>query len=96
MLFGELGHCVGLVLEMANHPDIVHPVARRSDLGVIGPHNPPTWGGLLPYGIGANLGVRQDVFECVGGFDEDWPVLGGDEVDFCFRAQLAGQKSTTP
>jgi GT2 family glycosyltransferase len=46
-------------------------------------------GRFLPYAFGGNLGVRRAVWERLGGFDEDW-VRGGTEIEFCWRAQLAG------
>lgn len=45
--------------------------------------------GYLPFASGANLAVRSDVFRDLGGFDESF-VGGGDDVDFCWRAQQAG------
>lgn len=44
--------------------------------------------GFLPYGLSANLGVRRDSFDALGGFSEDYRV--GYDVEFCWRAQLAG------
>lgn len=46
-------------------------------------------GGFLPSGHGANLAFSRRVFDTVGGFDEEI-AGGGDDVDFCWRAQLAG------
>jgi GT2 family glycosyltransferase len=43
--------------------------------------------GFLPYGLTANLGVSREAFETVGGFDES---LLTEDVDFCWRVQLAG------
>lgn len=43
----------------------------------------------LPFASGAALGVRREVFDAIGGFDETY-VSGGDDVDFCWRAQQAG------
>jgi GT2 family glycosyltransferase len=37
----------------------------------------------------ANLLVRADAFEAVGGFDQTWRHIGED-VDFCFRTRDAG------
>ena len=45
--------------------------------------------GFLPYAVGANLGVWASVQEGVGGWNEAY-VRGGTEVEFCWRAQLAG------
>ena len=43
----------------------------------------------FPYALTANLGVRRDVFERIGLFDERY-AHGFDEVDFGYRAHLAG------
>jgi GT2 family glycosyltransferase len=43
----------------------------------------------LPYAPGGNMGFRRAVFDAVDGFDEAF-IGGGDEVDFCWRAQYAG------
>jgi GT2 family glycosyltransferase len=37
----------------------------------------------------ANLLVRREVFEAIGGFDPSWRHIGED-VDFCMRARRAG------
>jgi GT2 family glycosyltransferase len=42
----------------------------------------------LPYAVGASLGVRTEVFQRLGGFSEEY-AGGGDDVEFCWRAQLA-------
>jgi GT2 family glycosyltransferase len=44
--------------------------------------------GFLPAGLSANLAVRRDAFEEVGGFDEGLAV--GEDIDLCWRLQLAG------
>src|SRR5437867_594656 len=44
--------------------------------------------GFLPHAGGNRIGVRRPIFESVGGFDEN--LLGGEDVDFCWRVQLAG------
>jgi glycosyltransferase involved in cell wall biosynthesis len=44
--------------------------------------------GFLPYAISANLGVWASVHNAIGGWNDGY--AGGDEVDFCWRAQLAG------
>ncbi len=48
-----------------------------------------TWDRVPAAGAG-NLGVRSVVFAEVGGFDERLPV--GEDVDLCWRAQLAGHE----
>jgi glycosyltransferase involved in cell wall biosynthesis len=47
--------------------------------------------GFLPYAFGGNLGVRSQVFRELGGFDEGY-AGGCDEIEFCWRAQLAGYR----
>lgn len=47
--------------------------------------------GFLPYPVGANCGVRRTVWQALDGFDESY-LLGGEEVDFFWRLQLAGYK----
>jgi glycosyltransferase involved in cell wall biosynthesis len=44
--------------------------------------------GFLPYAGGGGLGIRRDVFERTGGFDEDY-WRSGQDIDFCWRVQLA-------
>lgn len=56
------------------------------------PHPPgslPAQLGFLPYAIGANFGVWRTVAEAVGGFPPT-PLPGGDDMEFCWRVQLAG------
>ena len=43
---------------------------------------------FLPWGLSCNLGVSAQAFRSVGGFDEQ--LRGGDDVDLCWRIQLAG------
>lgn len=45
--------------------------------------------GTLPYGVGCVLSVRTDVLRELDGFDETLHE-GHEEVDFCWRLQLAG------
>lgn len=60
-------------------------------------HSPQTnslqqWGEppFMAHAGGGNLAIRREVFEAVGGFDEDLPAL--EDTDFCFRAQLRGHE----
>jgi glycosyltransferase involved in cell wall biosynthesis len=46
---------------------------------------------FLPFAVGANCGVRREVFDRVGGFDEAY-VRGGADVEFFWRAQLASYR----
>ena len=45
--------------------------------------------GFLTSGHGANIGFTRALHEAIGGFDEDF-AGGGDDTDFCWRAQIAG------
>ena len=45
---------------------------------------------FLPRISTAGCAVWRDVFEAVGGFDEDHP--GAEDIDFAWRAQLAGYR----
>lgn len=47
--------------------------------------------GLLPYATGACCGVRREVFDAIGGWDESY-ARGGNDVEFSFRVQLAGYR----
>ena len=44
--------------------------------------------GFLPAGLSANLAIRREAFQAVGGFDESLSV--GEDIDLCWRLQLAG------
>src|SRR4051812_20571983 len=46
--------------------------------------------GFLPAGLGANLAIRRRVLLGLGGFDEGLQV--GEDIDLCWRAQLAGHR----
>ncbi|MFI1736968.1 glycosyl transferase family 2 [Streptomyces sp. 2333.5] len=47
--------------------------------------------GFLPYPLGANCGARREVWAQLGGFDERY-LYGSDDVEFFWRAQLAGRE----
>lgn len=40
-----------------------------------------------------NLAVRRDVFERLGGFDEDFPEAGGEDMEFAWRIRRAGLRT---
>lgn len=49
------------------------------------------WGRTVPWGTTANFSIRKDVFEHIGGFDENFPNKpGGEDVDFGLRIGKAG------
>lgn len=52
-------------------------------------HSLPEALGLWPYAVGANMGVWRSVARELGGFDQSF-IACGDDVDFSWRAQLAG------
>ncbi len=47
-----------------------------------------TYPPFLPHAGAGNMGVRRDLFETVGGFDEELETLF--ETDFCWKVQLRG------
>ncbi len=49
--------------------------------------------GTIQFALGANCGVRTEVFEAVGGFSGDFAEFGcGEDVDFSIRVQAAGHE----
>jgi glycosyltransferase involved in cell wall biosynthesis len=44
----------------------------------------------LPHAGGSGLGVRRELHEAVGGFDETLPAL--EDTDYCLRLQLLGKE----
>jgi glycosyltransferase involved in cell wall biosynthesis len=68
-----------------NPPDVV---AGRGALPADGPLVPL---GFLPLAPGANFAVRRAVAEALGGWDASY-VGGSEDVDFSWRAQLAGYR----
>ncbi|MFD1506951.1 glycosyltransferase [Georgenia yuyongxinii] len=53
------------------------------------PDHLPVVAGFLPRAITANLAVRRDAFEALGGFAPEYD-YGGPDTEFCWRLQLAG------
>ncbi len=51
-----------------------------------------TWGGRT-YGLGGNTAMRREVWERIGGYDEDYPA-GAEEIDFAWRAWDLGYRFT--
>jgi len=45
--------------------------------------------GYLPWASSSNMGIRRDAFDRVGGFDEELR-FACEDVDLCWRVQLAG------
>jgi GT2 family glycosyltransferase len=70
---------------LLNDDEWLTPDRRRSD-GL------QLWPGFLSFPSGANCGFRSSVFEAIGGFDETY-VGGAEDVEFAWRAQLAGHRA---
>jgi GT2 family glycosyltransferase len=49
--------------------------------------------GFLEGAMSSNMAVRREAFEDVGGFDENLAV--GEDIDLCWRLQLAGYRFAT-
>lgn len=47
-----------------------------------------SFSGIFPFGPTANLGLRRQLFDDIGGFDVDF--LVGQDVELCLRGWLAG------
>lgn len=71
-----------LEFERLNPPSQKRPTVRRGGA----PRH-----GFLPAASGANFGIRRDVLEALGGWDESFDG-GADDVELCWRAQLAGYR----
>lgn len=82
----SLADLVGGALEHAMLNDSVVVEWRGRDLGAEALPDPV---GFLPFALAANLAVKRSVWRSIGGWNEDYE-HGGDDVDFCWRAQLAG------
>jgi glycosyltransferase involved in cell wall biosynthesis len=46
--------------------------------------------GFLPSTPSSNLGVHRAAFDALQGFDETFPGATGEDIDLCWRLQLAG------
>lgn len=46
--------------------------------------------GFLPVAPGCNVAVWKNVVDEVGGWDETYPVGGGEDFEFCLRLQVKG------
>lgn len=79
---------VGGALEHATLNDSVVVEWRGSALGAEALPDPVDF---LPFALSANLAVKRAVWRSIGGWNEEY-VQCGDDVDFCWRAQLAGSK----
>ena len=69
--------------------DVLNPPVVQEWRPIAEPGVLPSKLDFLPFVQGANIAVWKDVVEAIGGWDEEL-VAGGDDVDFSWRAQLAG------
>lgn len=68
--------------ELLNEPWAFH--VRKAQAGLLNT-NPP----FFPYAYCAALGVQRAVHDRIGGFNETY-FDGGEDRDYCYRAQLSG------
>jgi glycosyltransferase involved in cell wall biosynthesis len=77
---------------LADHPIVGGPCSVEDPDGTV--HPAPTalhlTFGVVPFPIGGNFGVWVDVFDHVGGFDEDHPQAKAEDAEFCIRAWELG------
>ncbi|MFI5845176.1 glycosyltransferase [Catenuloplanes sp. NPDC051500] len=71
-------------------PEPLNSARTRDSRPANPPDRLPRIMGWLPYATGASMAVRAGVLRALGGFDESWTGGGGDDVELCLRAQLAG------
>ncbi|MEV6345680.1 glycosyltransferase [Actinoplanes sp. NPDC051851] len=71
-------------------PTVLNSARMQGSRPANPPDRLPLIMGWLPYATGACMAIRADVFEQLGGFDVTYTGGGGDDVEFCLRAQLAG------
>lgn len=83
----ETGHLVG----GPRHSAKLNAGLAQAWRGQQDPRRLPVALDFMPFIPGSNLGVWKAVAIRLGGFSEDF-TGGGDDVDFCWRAQLAGFK----
>jgi GT2 family glycosyltransferase len=67
-----------------NSPWVAESLPHPQERGVQRVAYPP----YLPHAGGSGIGIKRQVHELVGGFDESLPCL--EDTDYCFRVQLNG------
>jgi len=74
-----------LEYDRLNEPWAIEVRERPQEAGLL------QWGFLdyLPFAAGASLGVRRELHDAVGGFDEAM-VPAAEDMDYCWRLQQAG------
>ena len=97
----EPGWLAGLV-KAARSCDVVGGRLAPAALSAVGSNELPDWADdlaealprtlrFLPYGVGANLGIWAEVLRALGGWREAHRD-GADDIDLCWRAQLASYR----
>lgn len=76
----------------AHDPTTLNPPEMLQARGHVGRTTQPDLGpgGFLPFVISANFAIGRDLLERLGGWDESFPAAGCEDVDLCWRGQLAG------
>lgn len=70
--------------------ELLNPSWLRGVYGTSMSRSLQMWNDVFPFGPTANLGIRRECFERLGGFDESIMVF--EDLDFCLRAWLVGTK----
>ena len=85
----------GAVVVGANdYHELNEPIVRQwADLDGVADLDAPPYLGFLPFAGGANFGVDRAVWEAIDGWDER--LLFAEDIDFSWRAQLAGHDLLT-
>lgn len=68
--------------------DHLNPEWVRGTRGRALTRGPGSFGGVLPFAHSCNLGVRRDLVDRIGGFDET--IEAGEDVEFSYRAGRIG------
>ena len=86
------GWVAAMVRALAEHPIVGGPCSVEDPDGTV--HPAPTdlhrTFDVVPFPIGGNFGLWVDVFERVGGFEEDHPEAKAEDAEFCIRAWELG------
>jgi glycosyltransferase involved in cell wall biosynthesis len=84
-----------MVAALGEHPIVGGPCSVEADDGSV--HPPPTrlhlTLGLVPFPIGGNFGLWLDVFEAVGGFEDENPAAKAEDAEFCLRGWELGYEA---
>jgi glycosyltransferase involved in cell wall biosynthesis len=86
------GWVEAMVSALGDHPIVGGPCEIEDPDGSVVPapdHLALTLG-LVPFPIGGNFGIWRDVFDEVGGFDEEHPEAQAEDAELCLRAWESG------